>query len=80
MAHYLDYSSINRYRPSKVLAATVNTSVELESWWYDDGLNDPWWRGASGAGTNAGRPTKFRVTMSITASSHSSHLTREKYV
>jgi hypothetical protein len=80
MAHYLDYSSINRYRPSKVLAVVINSSAELESWWYDDGLNDPWWRGASGAGTNAGRPTKFRVVMSVTASSHSSHLTRAKYV
>ena len=61
------------------MAVVVNSSAALESWWYDDGLNDPWWRGASGAGTNAGRPTKFRVVMSITASAHSSHLTREKY-
>jgi len=80
MAHYLEYSSISRYRPSKVMAITVNTSAELESWWYDDGFNDPWWRGASGVGTNAGRPTKFRVVMSITASAHSSHLTRVSYV
>ncbi len=80
MAHYLDYSSINRYRPAKVLAVVVDSSAELESWWYDDGLSDPWWRGASGAGTNAGRPTKFRVVISVTASAHSSHLTREKYV
>ena len=79
MTHYLDYSSINRYRPSKVMAIVVNSSAALESWWYDDGLDDPWWRGASGAGTNAGRPTKFRIVMSVTASAHSSHLTREKY-
>jgi len=80
MAHYLDYSSINRYRPAKVLAVVVDSSVERESWWYNDGLNDPWWRGASGAGTNAGRPTKFRIVMSVTASAHSSHLTRVKYI
>jgi hypothetical protein len=79
MTHYLDYSSVNKYRPSKVLAVVVNSSTALESWWYDDGFDDPWWRGASGAGTNAGRPTKFRIVMSVTASAHSSHLTREKY-
>ena len=80
MSHYLDFSSINRFRPAKVMAINVSTSDELESWWYDDGFNDPWWRGASCAGTNAGRPTKFRIELTVTASSHSSHLTRQRYV
>lgn len=76
---YLAYSSINRYRPSKVLAVTVSSSVGIESWLYDDGFNDPWWRGATGTGSSAGKPTKFRVVFSVTASGHSSHLTRKPF-
>lgn len=72
--NHLKFSSINRYRPNKVLSGQVTASEAMESWLYDDQLNDPWWQGASAAAY------RFRLTINITAAPHSSHLTREPYV
>lgn len=66
----LTNSSIRKYLPSKVIAGFAQLIENLEGWLYDDGTGDPWWQGAMGS------PHRWILTADITASTHSSHLTR----
>lgn len=68
------YDSIKKYLPSKVIAGEVAAIKPLESWMYDDGMGDPWWQGAGGVSF------RWIIDVTTTASSHSSHLTREPFL
>lgn len=72
--NYTTYRSINRTTPPKNLACRITAVQELESWYYDDGLGDPWWE----MGTSK-KSYKFQVTLAITRTTHSSHLTRKPF-
>lgn len=63
-------SSIRKYLPSKLISGIVMTIAPLEGWLYDDGMGDPWWQGAGAA------PYRWAITVEISPSFHSSHLTR----
>jgi hypothetical protein len=58
------------YIPAKILQLTISNAEIVETWTNDDGTGDPW----------IGFPVKWRVTASVSAQLHSSHLTREPYV
>ena len=64
-------SSIDLNVPAKVLPCTVTSATALDSWAYDDGKGDPWWRGSSNP-----KAYRWEIEMTVTATSHGSHLTR----
>lgn len=72
--NYTTYRSINRITPPKNVSCRIIAVQELEAWYYDDGLGDPWWE----MGTSK-KPYKFLVTLSINRTTHSSHLTRKPF-
>lgn len=64
-------SSIDLNIPAKVLPCTITSATALDSWAYDDGKGDPWWRGASNP-----KAYRWQIEMTVTATPHGSHLTR----
>lgn len=64
-------SAIDLNVPAKVLPCTVTSATALDSWAYDDGKGDPWWRGSSNP-----KAYRWEIEMTVTATSHGSHLTR----
>ena len=64
-------SAIDLNIPAKVLPCTVTSATALDSWAYDDGKGDPWWRGSANP-----KAYRWEIEMSVTATSHGSHLTR----
>ena len=64
-------SAIDLNIPAKVLPCTVTSATALDSWAYDDGKGDPWWRGS----TNP-KAYRWEIEMTVTATPHGSHLTR----
>lgn len=64
-------SAIDLNVPAKVLPCTVTSATALDSWAYDDGKGDPWWRGSSNP-----KAYRWQIEMTVTATPHGSHLTR----
>lgn len=64
-------SAIDLNVPAKVLPCTVTSATALDSWAYDDGKGDPWWRGSANP-----KAYRWEIEMTVTATSHGSHLTR----
>ena len=64
-------SAIDLNVPAKVLPCTVTSATALDSWAHDDGKGDPWWRGSSNP-----KAYRWEIEMTVTATTHGSHLTR----
>jgi len=64
-------SAIDLNVPTKVISVNVTSQSTDALWEHDDGLGDLWWEGGS-------QPKAYRweLTMTVTAVSHGSHLTR----
>lgn len=64
-------SSIDLNIPAKVLSCQVTNVIAISSWAHDDGQGDPWWSGSSNP-----KSYSWELTMTVTAVTHGSHLTR----
>lgn len=59
-------------RPGKLIEVNVTSVTGIAAWPFDDGLDDPWFI--------AGNPYRWRIVMTISGETHSSHVTREEFV
>ena len=72
MAYKTNYIDVNK--PAKVLSCTTNSISNNAQWPHNDGLGDKWWS----SGTNP-KYYRWNVTVTVTAQSHGSHLTRKDF-
>ena len=72
MAYKTNYIDVNK--PAKVLSCTTNSISNNAQWPHNDGLGDKW----LSSGTNP-KYYRWNVTVTVTAQSHGSHLTRKDF-
>ena len=72
MAYKTNYIDVNK--PAKVLTVNVTSISNHAKWPHNDGLGDKWWS----SGTNP-KYYRWNVTVTVTAQSHGSHLTRKDF-
>ena len=67
-------SGIGLNIPPKVLSVSVTNVTGTTRWPHNDGAGDRWWQSGSSP-----KFYKWTVTMSVTATTHGSHLTRDDF-
>ena len=72
MAYKTNFIDVNK--PAKVLSCTTDSISNNAQWPHNDGLGDKWWS----SGTNP-KYYRWNVTVTVTAQSHGSHLTRKDF-
>ena len=61
--------------PNKVLGVTVNSIAGTEYWPHANGAGDIWYEGS-----NSKKFYRWRLTLTVTAQQHGSHLTRDDFI
>ena len=67
-------SGIGLNIPPKVLSVSVTNVTGTSYWPHNDGAGDRWWQSGSSP-----KFYKWTVTMTVTATAHGSHLTRDDF-